>query len=492
MKYVSYHGVLVVMLVLSSCDGFLTENPASLTTQAGLSSEATAEGLVNASYTDVNVLVSGAGEWGGNTLEMLQYPTGTVDGQAQAMDHIYNNLNHTPETNYLFEWWSGLYNGIKNANLAISKLQSGYPNLSESRRVNLLAETRTMRAFYYFYLVRIFGDVPKVTNVVGSLDDMRKTRSPVKGIYDDIIIPDLENAEQSALPWRAVGGRVSMGFVKSLLADVYLTYAGYPVLGGSEYYQKAADRAMDVIANGPYSLFDEYTGMLDPANENTKEFIYQIPFDKNNRNNPLTQLTLPNLRDVSPAYEVEFGSMVPRREFVAIFPEGDKRAEHGQYIRREVAGNELGGPYINKWYDEQAIMEDARSELDFTVYRLAEVMLIYAEAINRAEGGSSGTAIQYVNDIRERANLDPIGTMGMTEFEEEVWAQRYFELSFEGKIWFDMIRTRKVLDLTSGEWDDFIGHANVFGATLEQKHLLFPIPSREMVNNPNLTQNPGY
>lgn len=89
-----------------------------------------------------------------------------------------------------------------------------------------------MRALYYFYLVRIFGDLPKITEVQSELVELYIPRSPIKEIYDEIIIPDLLNAEQSSLPIKDETGRVSMGAVKSLLADVYLTYAGFPVQGG--------------------------------------------------------------------------------------------------------------------------------------------------------------------------------------------------------------------------------------------------------------------
>jgi hypothetical protein len=118
---------------------------------------------------------------------------------------------------------------------------------------------------------------------------------------------------------------------------------------------------------------------------------------------------------------------------------------------------------------------------------------MYAEASNRAEGGPNANAISYVNLIRKRANLDPIGSLGMDAFEKEVWLQRYFELCFENKMWFDMIRTRKVHNDVTGKWDDFVGHKTVFGATFSEKQLLFPVPQQEIDVNPNLLpNNPGF
>ncbi|MEX0883363.1 MAG: RagB/SusD family nutrient uptake outer membrane protein [Cyclobacteriaceae bacterium] len=479
-------------LIISSCDDFLTEDPPTLTADADLTSEDAAQAFINSAYANLDVLVQSSGEWGGNTIELLEYPTGKVDGQAQARDDEFNNLRYNAESVYTFDWWSGLYQGIKATNLAIPKVLEGFPSLSEEKRTNLVAEARTLRAFYYFYLVRIFGDVPKITAVAENIDEIRTSRSSVKEIYDEIIIPDLLAAEESNIPWSDQTGHVSMGFIKSLLADVFLTYAGYPVRGGDQYYAESAKRSKEVIASGTFELFPEYEDMINPANKNKGEFIFQIQFDKENRNNPLTPLTLPTLRDVSPAYIAEFGSLVPRLEFIQSYPTGDKRVEEKQFFHTEIAGNPLNGPHIYKYYDDQAIMVTARSELNLTVYRLADVMLMHAEAINRAEGGPNVDAIQYVNNIRNRANLMSIGTMTMEEFEKEVWAQRYFELCFEAKMWFDMVRTHKVRNDISREWDDFVGHTNVFGATYAEKHLVFPISQREIQNNPLLTQNPGY
>lgn len=114
---------------------------------------------------------------------------------------------------------------------------------------------------------------------------------------------------------------------------------------------------------------------------------------------------------------------------------------------------------------------------------------MYAEASNRAEGGPNSTAIGFVNQIRNRAELASIGSMSQDAFEKEVWSQRYFELCFENKIWFDMLRTRKVRNDVTHAWDDFVGHKTVFNATFSESQLLFPVPKQEIDVNPNLLPN---
>jgi starch-binding outer membrane protein, SusD/RagB family len=477
---------------LISCEGFLEEDPATLTTQAELSSPEAARALVTSIYANVNVVATGSGGWGGTTLSLLEFMTGKADGVAQTEGFRFNQLTYDSQSFYIDTYWSQLYQGILRCNVALEQLPR-YTVLSQQVLADYLAEVRTMRAFYYFYLVRMYGDVPKISQPVKTLAEVNTPRSPVKEIYDDIIIPDLLSAETSGLPWRRPNGEVSKGFIKSLLADVYLTYAGHPVNAGQAAYVESVKRSKEVVdlKGSTFDLFTEYTDMIIPANKNSREFIFQVQFDKINRNNPLTPVTLPTFAGIS-VYSNEFGGLVPRFEFVESFDPADKRAREKQFFITEYRGKQLGGYYIYKWFDRTAIDVDARSELNFTIYRLADVMLMYAEASNRAEGGPNALAIQSVNDIRARAELPPVSAMSVDAFEEEVWNQRYFELCYEGKMWFDMLRTRKVRNDLTKAYDNFVGHRNVFNATFTENQLRFPIPLRERDVNAELTQNPGF
>lgn len=485
-------------LFMGACESFLEEDPGSLTTDASLTSTEVAQAFANSAYTELDVLAQGAGGWGGNTLSFLEFMTGKASGVPQTEAFKFNNLTYDASAFYIGDYWRRFYRGIQNCNIAIEEL-TGFPGLDEGQRTNWLAEVRTLRAFYYFYLVRMFGDVPKVTENISDLGQIATPRSPVKEIYDEIIIPDLVFAEGSTLPWRDGTGRASMGLVKALLADVYLTYAGYPVQGGDQFYAESASRSRELIEEGGYSLFPEYADLRDPAKENSGELIFQVQYDEENRNSGLTPVCLPLGFDISAAYADEYGGLVPTEQFVDSYAAGDKRADEKQFFftfytpaRTNASQVNLGAPYIYKYFHKQAVDGDANSPVNFTVYRLADVMLMYAEASNRAEGSPNALARQCVNDIRARADLGAIGNLSMDDFEKEVWSQRNFELCYEGKMWFDMIRTRMVKNDVSGAWENFVGHKTVFGATFQEKHLLFPVPKRERDNNGELTQNPGF
>lgn len=491
-KITLYICMLLVSMGVMSCDDFLEENPGTLTTQADLSSPEAARAFVTSIYANVNVIVTGSGGWGGNTLSLLEFMSGKADGVPQTEAFRFNLLTYDSQSFYIDTYWQGLFQGVLRCNVALEQLPR-FSILSEQELNDYLAEVRTMRAFYYFYLVRMYGDVPMINEPVRSLGDVNMARAPVKEIYDQIIIPDLLAAENANLPWRRPNGEVSMGFIKSLLADVYLTYAGYPVQGGATAYAESASRSLEVLnqKGATFNLFPEYTDMINPDNKNSGEFIFQVQFDKVNRTNPLTPVALPTFAGIS-VYSNEFGGLVPRQEFIQSYDPNDKRVQEKQYFITEYRGKQLGGYYIYKWFDHVAVDQDARSELNFSVYRLPDVMLMYAEASNRAEGGPNAMALESVNEIRQRAELDPIGPMAADAFEQEVWDQRYFELCYEGKVWFDMLRTRKVRNDLTGNYDDFVGHTNVFNATFAERNLRFPIPLREMDVNSELVQNPGY
>lgn len=492
--------LLIAMLFsIGSCKKFLEERPTgSLTPESNVTSPEIARAFANSAYSDLNILDAGSGGYGGNTASLMEFMSGKASGNAQTESFRFYNLTYDAQSFYIDSWWQGLYSGVSNCNLALQKISE--ITMDTATKANMLAEVHTLRAFYYFYLVRMYGDVPKLTAVVEDLSDpnLLPSRSPVKEIYDEVIIPDLLTAEASTLPWQDNSGKISMGAVKSLLAHVYLTYAGFPVQGGAQAYTESAKRSKEVMDKGGYSLFPEYTDMINPSNKNKGEFIWQVQYVGGINDNDLTAKALPQYQDIA-VYSDEFGGLVPTTQFVASYPAGDKRTQERQFYYTKYPKNKsttdtviLGGYYIYKWFDVNAVTNTAHSDLNYTIYRLADVMLMYAEASNRAEGAPNAAAIDAVNKIRQRAQLAPIAAMSQDEFEKEVWTQRYLELAYEGKTWFDMLRTRKVRNDITGNYDDFVGHKTVWEKTFTEDQLLFPIPLREINNNPHLTQNKGF
>jgi hypothetical protein len=298
----------------------------------------------------------------------------------------FQNLGYNNTAFYIDTWWQQMYLGIGACNLALQSIPGiNAAGLTDEQKNNMLAEVRTLRALYYFNLVRMYGAVPNVTTVPKDLN-LNLPRTAAKDIYDQIIIPDLLLAEKSTLPWSDNTGKVSMGAVESILADVYLTYAGAAINGGAQYYAESAKRSKSVIDNGGYTLFPNYTDMIQPVNKNTGEFILQVQYAASvPLTNPLTPLTIPNFSGIS-KYADEYGSVYPTPEFIKSFPTGDKRVDERQFFYTSYPNLKTGqtikfkNTYIYKWFDVNAITNTVKSDLNYTLYRLADVYLMYAEA----------------------------------------------------------------------------------------------------------------
>ena len=503
MKPLIKHSLFLLLVFAGgSCKKFLQEKPTSfLAPGSDVSSSKVARAMADGCYTNLSGMLTGQpSSYGGNTWNLMEFMTGKSNSDLGQTGFVsFQTLTYNNTSFYVDTWWQQMYLGIGACNLAIETIPTiNASDLTDTARTNMLAEAHALRALYYFYLVRMYGAVPEVTATPKNLN-LELKRTPAKNIYDSVILPDLLTAEASSLPWQDNTGLVSMSAVKSILADVYLTYAGYPIQGGDQYYALSAQRSKAVIDNGGFSLFSNYTDMIQPANKNKGEFILQVQYAASaNVNNPLTPLTIPNYSGIS-QYSDEYGSVYPTDAFIASYPAGDRRVQEKQFYYTTYPSISTGQPvvfkahYIYKWFDSVAVVSTAKSDLNYTIYRLADVYLLYAEASNRAEGGPDADAVGYVNAIRARANLTPIGGLSQDDFEHEVWLERYWELAFENKMWFDMLRTRKVHNDVTGVWDDFVGHKTVWGATFTSNQLLFPLPKQETDVNPNLLpNNPGF
>jgi len=493
---------LLLVFAGGSCKKFLQEKPTSfLQPGSDVSSSKVARALADGCYTNLGGMLTGQpASYGGNTWNLMEFMTGKSNSDLGQTGFVtFQTLTYNNTSFYVDTWWQQMYLGIGACNLAIETIPTiNASDLTDTAKTNMLAEAHALRALYYFFLVRMYGAVPEVTTTPRDLN-LRLSRTPAKNIYDSVIIPDLLTAEASSLPWQDNTGLVSMSAVKSILAEVYLTYAGYPIQGGDQYYTQSAVRSKAVIDNGGYSLFPHYRDMIQPANKNKGEFIFQVQYAASaNVNNPLTALTIPNYSGIS-KYSDEYGSVYPTDQFIASYSAGDIRVQEKQFYYTTYPSITTGQPvtfkahYIYKWFDSVAVTSTAKSDLNYTLYRLADIYLLYAEASNRAGGGPDANALSYVNLIRARANLAPVAGLSQGDFEHEVWLERYWELAFENKMWFDMLRTRKVHNDVTGAWDDFVGHKTVWGATFTSNQLLFPLPKQETDVNPNLLpNNPGF
>lgn len=499
---------------MSSCSDFLEERPLSNFTQDNYFKNITqAQTAVDGTYESLRTLVAqdGYGESPWVTLELLCGHATTL-GQS-----TYNNtyIRHTAGTlNPSFKnIWEGFYEGIANCNMALK----GMEKLNAKDVQPLRGEVYALRALYYFYLARLYGDIPIITTPVTSDSELLY---PEKSSQEEVfgqILADLKSAEVSGLPDTDESGRVSLGFVKTLLADVYQYMAGEPLKKGTGYYKLAYQKAKEVLdksywtaPNAPdydasnsknawYSLFDSYGKLHDKTNKNKGELIFQIQYSATaDATNSITSMIVPESKPVTKVYD-KFGALLPTWNFYSSYEAGDKRTQEQQMFFTEYTNYQdatktetFSSPALFKYFDIDAV-SSGNCDLNFTLYRLPEVMLIYAESYVQANDNPDHLSYQLINAIRMRAGLQPLSGLDKPDFLQAVWKERSHELCFENKEYFDIQRTHRAYDLKAGKFDIYDKVTNESGVTFNDKYLLWPIPSTEIDANPQLLpNNPGW
>lgn len=511
-KYISVVILSGVMLLSSGCKKFLDEkDPSNLTPESFYTIPEHAEAAIAAVYADMRFYGGGAGIFSSNW-QMLEAPTGTSTTET-AQNADLNNLyalSYDGNVGHIVNWWNGLYKVIAQANLVLDKVPAITP-MDDAQKKRILGEAKFLRAWAYFYAVRLWGDIPLITMPqTATSEDFYPARAPIEDVYK-LIVEDLTAAEAAGFAWMDATGRVSLAAVKSQLAFVYLTMAGQPLKKGASHYKLAADKAYEVItyanANpGTINLFLNYADVHSVTTENVVEHIFELQYLADVAGNPMENM-FPNFKPVSVYGANGTGSSVPTSSFYQSYEPGDKRAKNQEgyfytsyYTNGDGAPFELGAPYIFKHFNVVAFGSpgkkgSARNDLNVPQIRYAEVLLAYAEAKNEG-GGPDQTAYDAFKRIRDRAQLTTpaLGTYTQASFREAVWKERWYELCYEGITWFDMVRLRKVFNETTKGFDDFVGHINKSSnQPLQEKHLLMPLGVQEMQNNPNLKpQNPGY
>ena len=500
------------LVFISGCKKFLEEeDPSNLTAESFYTIPEHAESAIASVYATTRFFGDGAGIFSSNW-QMLEAVTGTSTtetAQNSDLNNLYS-LSYDGNTGHIVNWWNGLYRVIAQANLVLDKVP-GITPMDENQKKRILGEAKFLRAWAYFYTVRLWGDIPIVTKPqTATSEDFFPARKSQEEVYQ-LIVQDLLDAEAAGLPWMDASGRVSLAAVKSQLSRVYLTMAGFPLSKGATHYKLAADKAFEVItyANAnptSINLFNTYAEVHSVSTENRVEHIFELQYFADVAGNPMENM-LPNFKPATAYGASGTGSSVPTLSFYQSYETGDLRAKdqmgyfYTSYFRDgSGASFDLGAPYIFKHFNVVAfgapgVTGTRRNDLNVPMIRYAEVLLTYAEAKNEV-GGPELTAYNAFKRIRDRAQLTTpaLGTYTQASFREAVWKERWHEFCYEGITWFDMVRLRKVFNETTKGFDNFVGHINKSSnQPLQAKHLLMPLGVQEMLNNPNLTpQNPGY
>jgi len=492
-KYRIGYLLLILVIANSGCKKYLDEKDNSNFVESNyFTSSSQAQIFVNGLYNKLYMFQNGDayGESPFITMELFA-------GHATSLGQSVNNANvinqRTDPNNPGFETvWKNSYSAIANANLALANIPN--INMDAVLKKKLLGEVYFIRAFFYYHLVRLYGDVPLITTpVTVDSPDLYPTRTPFAQIYP-LIISDLQAAEAAGLPTTDVTGHASLDAARTLLASVYLTTAGYPLKITANYALAAAE-AQKVLTD--YTLFTDYAYLHDNAHKNQGELIFQGNYLVGVSTNAIPQLTVPFNLPVG-AYGDHLGAMVPTDAFFNSYEPGDLRTQERQFYFSSYPqfGDAtktvvFGEHCLYKYFQVESALGNGISDENWTFLRLPEAMLIYAEATNEV-GGPTADAYAQVNKIRARALLPALGGLTQDQFRQAIWKERYHELAFEDKSYFDIQRTHMMYDVINNKFSDALSTPNEQGVTMKQQYLLWAIPQREINNNKKLTQNTGW
>lgn len=394
--------------------------------------------------------------------------------------------------------WREMYQGINDANLTIDRIQLS--DIDRAAKDDILGEATFLRAFLYYYMVAMFGDVPLFTEP-NTGDNFAETgqapRTPKEQIYQQIIA-DCELAE-GLLPDKRTRelSRATKWAAKALKMKTYLWMQDW---AGA----KAA--AEDIIQNSHHRLLPNFEDIFDPENEFNDEIIYQFDFlsdqvstNRAARFSPRAQDDGVPAADRPFVFTLGFGFFTMYQSFAKTYAENDRRRPMSVYdqINDDIP---LRYNYLPKQWRENE--PRGNTGLNYKFYRLADIYLNLAEAENEINGGSQA-AHDAINMVRDRAGLDDLAGLSQSELREAIRLERAKELVGEGNHRkLDLLRWgtlgQALQDRLAAESNDpdavqnNIRTIELTANNFEAFKSIGPIPASEILLNPNLTQNQGY
>jgi len=481
--------IITAILILLSCigceDQFDTKPYSILTTQNMWGSESEALSGVTGMYSQFRQAFADR-----SYLIWFEFRSGFWQvGKSGAIqwDDLYFNTPNASSTPSLD--WTNLYKTINAANLAINyipEIEFGVPD----DQGDLLADAYFIRAFTYFALARLWGDVPLLVTPVESLDDdnLYPARDDVSAVFTQIKA-DIDEA-LSQINDEGVRNRIyaSKAGINMLKADVYL-WTAKRMGGGTDDLTVAQAAADAVLADGNYQLLPVYEDVF--REEMNDETIFSIYFDITEGPDQYGRGFTFQANQVEAAYRdnpVPIGQSANWHTFTDLYVNNyvnaDTNDTRSGVINQDFSGASDDYRWVNKFLGD--IVSDTRvARSDTRIYRFAEAILFRAEALNAL--GNPSDAVIEVNKVAERAygiaDYYP-NTLTQTEVDSVILHERLIEFGAEGKSWFDIVRFGKAFELIP----TLVGRENDYAGNI----LLLPVDPATITRNPNIVQTPGY
>jgi len=402
-----------------------------------------------------------------------------------------NNLAFTSDNPLFASFWQQSYNGIYRANAVIANIENPI-DYSTNQKAQLLGEAQFMRALFYFDLVRLFGEVPKVTTLLSIEESKSVPKTSVSDIYA-LVVEDLKAAiENLPLKGSMVTGRANKNAAVALLAKVYVYLKDW---SNAKIY-------LDTLETYDYNLLSDYSSLWKIENEDNEEVIFAIKYTPVTNGHSVSTYFLPYF-GVTGISASGLEAAFPTWDIIRFYETGDTRKDASVEEYWKSPGGPASAPAV--WYpyiSKYAIPHSPGSSgLDLAVLRYADLVLLKSEVLYNLN--QPALALVELNRIRERAFKGISHNYLLTDiatpeaFLDKLLLERRLELAFENERWFDLVRTDRFMSELSQvqtSYNPASGTALTVTLTPKAHYKYFPIPRTEIEKaNPGvLIQNDNY
>ena len=375
-----------------------------------------------------------------------------------------DHFTEKPSNGILSSYWANFNNNVYRCNLLLDQIDGA--NFAENLKKQYKGEAMFIRALNYFNMYRIWGGVPATKHVVSAAEALKVARYSDEQMFD-LIAGDLkEIVDNNYLPETyssADMGRATSGAAKALLGKVYLTF---------HKWTEAKDILSQLI--GKYQLVRPIAQVFNVDNKNNNEIIFAVHFNKEIEGEGHSYwYNLTNASD----------DTNQTSSLLNTFTTGDTRKDLITYVQVE-----KNVRLMNKFYDTKSPTFKTVGN-DQILLRYADVLLMYAEALNEIQYDASegSLALKYLNAVRQRAGISNLTVKQLPtqeKFRKGILVERQREFPYEGQRWFDLVRMGFAKSVMAEN-----------GVEIKDYQLLFPIPQQEIEkvgNKSILWQNPGY
>lgn len=375
-----------------------------------------------------------------------------------------DHFTEKPSNGILSSYWANFNNNVYRCNLLLDQIDGA--NFAENLKKQYKGEAMFIRALNYFNMYRIWGGVPATKHVVSAVEALKVARYSDEQMFD-LIAGDLkEIVDNNYLPETyssADMGRATSGAAKALLGKVYLTF---------HKWTEAKDILSQLI--GKYQLVSPIAQVFNVDNKNNNEIIFAVHFNKEIEGEGHSYwYNLTNASD----------DTNQTSSLLNTFPTGDARKDLITYVQVE-----KNVRLMNKFYDTKSPTFKTVGN-DQILLRYADVLLMYAEALNEIQYDASegSLALKYLNAVRQRAGISNLTVKQLPtqeKFRKGILVERQREFPYEGQRWFDLVRMGFAKSVMAEN-----------GVEIKDYQLLFPIPQQEIEkvgDKSILWQNPGY